>query len=242
MTGRRSSLPFRERQDDSQVVGGAGYASIGVDGNGQAELAEAIAGLRPITSGTVRVAGQDITSTTASERAGRHGLAYVPEDRHRDGLVLDESVSKNMILRRYNDGAFARFGFFDHKAIRDHAEALTTAFDVRLQSVEQDVRYLSGGNQQKIILARELESDPDVLIVAQPTKGLDVGAIEFVQSQILAQRDRGAAVLYISTELEHLLDVCDRVGVLYRGRLMDIVRSSDATPERIGLLMAGAEA
>ena len=225
-----------------EVRAGEVFGIAGVDGNGQAELAETIAGLRPITSGRVLVAGQDINHATASERAGRHGLAYVPEDRHRDGLVLDESVSKNMILRRYNDDAFARYGFFDRKAIREHAETLTSAFDVRLQSVDQEVRYLSGGNQQKVILARELESEPKVLIVAQPTKGLDVGAIEFVQSQILVQRDRGAGVLYISTELEHLLDVCDRVGVLYRGRLMDTVGSSDATPERIGLLMAGAGA
>ena len=111
-----------------------------------------------------------------------------------------------------------------------------------MQSVDQEIRFLSGGNQQKVILARELEGEPKVLIVAQPTKGLDVGAIEFVQQQILVQRDRGVAVLYISTELEHLLDVCDRVGVLFRGKLMDTVDSSEATPERVGLLMAGVAA
>ena len=184
----------------------------------------------------------DVTQASISDRARRFGVAYVPEDRHRDGLVLDESVAQNMILRTYNRRPFARFGFFDRSAIRDHAERLASAFAVRLQSVDQEVRYLSGGNQQKVILARELEGAPKVLVVAQPTKGLDVGAIEFVQQQILAQRDRGVAVLYISTELEHLLDVCDRVGVLFRGKLMDTIGSDDATPERVGLLMAGVAA
>ncbi len=224
------------------VKGGEVFGIAGVDGNGQAELAAVIAGLRPADSGRVLISGQDITHESVRDRTASYGLAYVPEDRHRDGLVLDESVAQNMILRRYRDPAFARFGFFDRQAIRSHAERLSGSFDVRLRSVDQEVRYLSGGNQQKVILARELESEPKVLVVAQPTKGLDVGAIEFVQSQILRQRDLGVAVLYISTELEHLLDVCDRVGVLFRGRLMDTVGSSEATPERIGPLMAGMAA
>ena len=225
-----------------EIRAGEVFGIAGVDGNGQAELAEVISGLRPVESGRIHVSDTDMTQASISDRARRFGVAYVPEDRHRDGLVLDESVAQNMILRTYNRRPFARFGFFDRSAIRDHAERLASAFAVRLQSVDQEVRYLSGGNQQKVILARELEGAPKVLVVAQPTKGLDVGAIEFVQQQILAQRDRGVAVLYISTELEHLLDVCDRVGVLFRGKLMDTIGSDDATPERVGLLMAGVAA
>jgi simple sugar transport system ATP-binding protein len=224
------------------VHAGEVFGIAGVDGNGQAELAETIAGLRPVDTGRISLLGADITQASVSERAGALGIAYVPEDRHRDGLVLDETVAQNMILRTYDRAPFARFGFFDRRAIRDHAERLASAFDVRLQSVDQEVRLLSGGNQQKVILARELEGEPKVLVVAQPTKGLDVGAIEFVQKQILIQRDRGVAVLYVSTELEHLLDVCDRVGVMFRGRLMDTIDSGEATPERIGLLMAGVAA
>jgi len=224
------------------VRAGEIFGIAGVDGNGQTELAETIAGLRPMDGGRMSLSGRDFTHASVSERTGDLGIGYVPEDRHRDGLVLDESVAQNMILRTYNRAPYARFGFFDAGAIRDHAERLTKAFDVRLQSIDQEIRFLSGGNQQKAILARELEAEPKVLVVAQPTKGLDVGAIEFVQTQILEQRDRGVAILYISTELEHLLSVCDRVGVMFRGRLMDIVDAGDATPERIGLLMAGVEA
>ena len=225
-----------------EIRAGEVFGIAGVDGNGQAELAEVISGLRSVASGTVTLSGRNITNASVSERADSLGIAYVPEDRHRDGLVLDDSVAQNTILRTYNQAPFARYGFFDRRAIAEHAERLTRAFDVRLQGIEQEIRYLSGGNQQKVILARELEGEPKVLIAAQPTKGLDVGAIEFVQQQILTQRDRGVAVLYVSTELEHLLDVCDRVGVLFRGRLMDTLPAADATPERIGLLMAGVAA
>ena len=225
-----------------EVCAGEVFGIAGVDGNGQAELAETVAGLRPVDSGRILLSDTDITQASISDRAGELGIAYVPEDRHRDGIVLDESIAQNMVLRTFDREPFARFGFFNRSAIREHAERLASAFNVRMQSVDQEIRFLSGGNQQKVILARELEGEPKVLIVAQPTKGLDVGAIEFVQQQILVQRDRGVAVLYISTELEHLLDVCDRVGVMFRGKLMDTVASDEATPERVGLLMAGVAA
>ncbi|PKP85109.1 MAG: heme ABC transporter ATP-binding protein [Alphaproteobacteria bacterium HGW-Alphaproteobacteria-2] len=211
----------------------------GVDGNGQAELARVIAGLVPAQSGRLLLEGVDITGAGVAERLQRFGIAYVPEDRHRDGLVLDASVAQNAVLRRYRSPPFARMGFFRPAMIRDHAQRLADSYSVRMQSVDQPIRFLSGGNQQKVILARELDGEPRVLVVAQPTKGLDVGAIEFVQSEIIAQRDRGVAVLYISTELEHLLDVADRVGVLYRGHLMDVLPAEDASAERVGLLMAG---
>ncbi len=224
------------------VRAGEIFGIAGVDGNGQKELAEVIAGLRPASHGRVLLDGEDITSASVSDRVHKLSLAYVPEDRHRDGLVLGQSVANNLMLRSYDRAPFARYGFFNFGAIRQHAEKLVKAFDVRLQSVDQEARYLSGGNQQKLILARELEGSPKALVVAQPTKGLDVGAIEFVQRQILSQRDRGIAILYISTELEHLMDVADRIGVMFRGRLTGTLKSKGATPESIGLLMAGVEA
>ena len=224
------------------VRAGEVFGIAGVDGNGQRELAEVIAGLRPVTAGTIRVGGVDINTASVSERAHDLGIAYVPEDRHRDGLVLSHSVAQNMMLRSYNRPPFARYGFHDAGAIRRHAETLVKAYDIRLQSIDQEIRYLSGGNQQKVILARELEGSPRVVVAAQATKGLDVGAIEFVQKQILEQRDRGAAVLYISTELEHLMDIADRIGVMVRGRLTGVMRIEEATSESLGLLMAGVEA
>jgi len=214
----------------------------GVDGNGQAELAGAIAGLVPVRSGRMLLDGSDITGAGVAERLQRLGIAYVPEDRHRDGLVLDASVAQNMVLRRFRSPPFARMGFFRPATVREHAQRLAEGFSVRMQSVDQPIRFLSGGNQQKVILARELDGEPRVLVVAQPTKGLDVGAIEFVQSEIIAQRERGVAVLYISTELEHLLDVSDRVGVLFRGRLMGVLPAEEADAERVGRLMAGVGA
>jgi simple sugar transport system ATP-binding protein len=158
------------------------------------------------------------------------------------GLDLNHSVAFNLILRSLGRLPFSRFGILDFKAIRVHAERLTERYDVRLQSIDQEARFLSGGNQQKVILAREIEDDPEVLIVAQPCKGLDVGAIEFVQKTLLKQREKGVAILYISTELEHIMAICDRIAVMSRGRITGILAPEEATPERLGMLMAGADA
>ena len=212
----------------------------GVDGNGQAELAETIAGLRRLDQGTIRIAGKDATDASVAERKHRLGLGYVPEDRHRVGLAMNHSVAMNMVLRSFDKPPFARNRIFDFNAIRANARDLAGRYDVRLQSIGQEVRYLSGGNQQKVILAREIEADPRVLVVAQPTKGLDVGAIEFVQKTLLEQRERGVAILYISTELEHLMAVSDRVAVIFKGRITGVMSTAEATPERLGMLMAGA--
>jgi ABC-type uncharacterized transport system ATPase subunit len=214
----------------------------GVDGNGQTELAEVIAGLRPLGGGRILLGEHDVSTASVAERKHRFRLGYVPEDRQRTGLVLDRSVGLNLILRNYRQPAFARFGFLDFGAMRAHAARLVTRYDVRLRDLDQPVRYLSGGNQQKLILAREIEDRPAVLVVAQPTKGLDVGAIEFVQRTLLEERRRGVAILYISTELEHLMAVSDRIGVLFRGRVTGLLGAEDATPERLGLLMAGVAA
>ncbi|MGE0846765.1 MAG: ABC transporter ATP-binding protein [Flavobacteriaceae bacterium] len=222
-----------------EVRAGEVFGIAGVDGNGQAELAEVITGLRAMEAGDILVDGRSIAGASVAERSREFGIAYVPEDRQRDGLVLSDTIARNTILRRYDCAPFQRYGLMDTAAIDAHAARLVEAFDVRFQSLDQTVADLSGGNQQKVILAREIDTGPRLLVVAQPTKGLDVGAIEFVQKQILAQAERGAAVLYISTELEHLLNVCDRVGVMFRGRITGTLPAAEATPERIGLLMGG---
>jgi simple sugar transport system ATP-binding protein len=225
-----------------EVRAGEILGIAGVDGNGQAELAEAIAGLRPVAAGRVLVGGADATQASVAERKHAFKIGYVPEDRQVVGLDLNHSVAFNLILRSLGRLPFSRFGILDFKAIRVHAERLTERYDVRLQSIDQEARFLSGGNQQKIILAREIEDDPEVLIVAQPCKGLDVGAIEFVQNTLLKQREKGVAILYISTELEHIMAICDRIAVMSRGRITGILAPEEATPERLGMLMAGADA
>jgi len=221
------------------VRGGEILGIAGVDGNGQAELAEVIAGLRPLTAGRIQVAGEDIAEASVGRRRHAFGIGYVPEDRQRVGLVLDHTVASNLMLRDYQQSPFAHFGLLDFGAIRANAEALVARYDVRLQGVNQATRALSGGNQQKLILAREIEAKPRVLIVTQPTKGLDVGAIEFVQNTLLEQRAQGVAILYVSTELEHLLAVADRIAVIFRGRISGLLSPAEATPERMGMLMAG---
>lgn len=223
------------------VRGGEILGIAGVDGNGQSELAQVIAGLRPLDTGHIRIGGEAIDDASVSERKRRYGIGYVPEDRQQVGLVLHHSVAANLMLRSFRWPPFARHYVLNAAAIRANAARLVDRYDVRLQSIDQEARYLSGGNQQKVILAREIEDNPRVLIVAQPTKGLDVGAIEFVQNTLLDQREKGVAILYISTELEHLLAVSDRIAVIFRGRITGMLNVSEATPERLGMLMAGVD-
>lgn len=220
---------------EGEIVGIAG-----VDGNGQAELAEVIAGLRSYESGSVTLAGQELGPYSVAERTHDLRIAYVPEDRHRTGLVLDQSIASNLMLRAYDRPPFAKsFGVLDFAEIRRNAQRLTERYRVRFSSIDQAARRLSGGNQQKLILARELELEPRLLVVAQPCKGLDVGAIEFVQSTLLDQRSKGVGILYISTELEDILAVCDRIAVMFKGRITGVLAPREVTPERIGKLMAG---
>lgn len=212
----------------------------GVDGNGQTELAQVIAGLRPLRQGSLQVAGQDLTPVSVRDRYRQFGIAYVPGDRQQMGLVLDLSATVNLLLRDYDQAPIAgRWGGLNLAAVRQRARQLIQGYDVRLQSADQPVRRLSGGNQQKLVMARELYGAVQILIAEQPCKGLDVHATAAVHRMLLAQRDNGAAILYISTELEQLLAVVDRVAVLSRGRIVGIVERVAATPERIGLLMAG---
>ncbi len=222
------------RLEEGEILG-----VTGVDGNGQKELSEVIGGLRPLVSGTIKVGGRDITGLSIKQRMTEAGIAFVPEDRQATGLVLDYSVALNMALRSYDRPPASRRGLLDFRAIQKRGAELAKRYDVRLRSVDQPARFLSGGNQQKVILAREIEAAPRLLVVMQACKGLDVGAIEFVQNTILELKSKGVAVLYIATELEHVLDVADRISVMYRGRITGTIARAEATTERIGELMAG---
>ncbi|MGH6901417.1 MAG: ABC transporter ATP-binding protein [Geminicoccaceae bacterium] len=214
----------------------------GVDGNGQDELAEVIAGLRPLRAGRVRVRGRDIAGLSIRRRRTEAGIGFVPADRQGTALVLDYAAPANLILHAFDRWPVARLGVLNLGLINRRAAALIEKYDVRLRGLRQPVRLLSGGNQQKLILAREIEADPAVLVILQPCKGLDVGAIEFVQNTLLEQRAKGMAILYVSTELEHVLAVADRIAVMYRGRITGILDRREASAEHLGLLMAGAVA
>lgn len=211
----------------------------GVDGNGQAELAEATAGLRPISAGRVRLNGNEVTSWPPKARIAA-GLGFIPADRHRFGLVPDFTVAENLVMKTFAAPPYTRRGFLHHRAIADRARTLVDQFDIRVHNVRQRARELSGGNQQKVILAREVSLMPTVIIAMQPTRGLDVGASEYILRELIAQRDRGTAVLHISTELEEVLTASDRVAVMFAGELMGIVRPGDVSYEQLGLMMAGA--
>jgi general nucleoside transport system ATP-binding protein len=214
----------------------------GVDGNGQRELGEVIAGLRPLEAGRILVGGKDIAALDVRQRKVECGIGFVPEDRQTTGLVLDYPVATNLILRDFEQPPCSRRGLMDFAYIRRHAADLVKRYDVRLRTIQQPARFLSGGNQQKLILAREIEANPQILVVMQACKGLDVGAIEFVQNTILDLKTKGVAVLYISTELEHVLAISDRIAVMYRGRVTGLLEPEEATPGRLGELMAGVPA
>lgn len=222
-----------------QVRAGEIVGIAGVDGNGQSELIEAITGLRKVESGTIQLNGKDIKNESP-RHISESGVGHIPEDRHKHGLVLDFSVSENMVLESYFKAPFSKNGFLNFEEIDKHTEKLVEAFDVRTPSIETKSRALSGGNQQKAIIAREVNKNPDLLIAAQPTRGLDVGAIEFVQKQLIAQRDQGKAVLLISFELDEIMNVSDRIAVIYEGHIVGEVLPEETNDEELGLMMAGS--
>jgi simple sugar transport system ATP-binding protein len=209
----------------------------GVQGNGQTELCEALLGLRPVAAGTVRLNGRDITAHTPRQRL-RAGIGYIPEDRQGDGLIAGFSVASNMVLDVYDRPPYARGISLDLNAISATATSRVQEFDVRTTSIDTPVGTLSGGNQQKVILAREIGRDLKVLVASQPTRGLDVGSIEFVHRRIVEQRDRGVAVLIISAELDEIYALSDRIAVLYSGRITGI-RPPSVDVAELGLLMSG---
>jgi simple sugar transport system ATP-binding protein len=232
--GRLQGLSVEVRS--GEIVGVAG-----VEGNGQRELADAIMGLRPLDGGSISLEGRDLAGLS-TEEIRNAGVAFVPEDRHEQGLVLDMTLWENAVLGRHDDEEFSgRGGVLSIRRIKELATRLIELFDVRARSIDVHAGTLSGGNQQKLILARELETDPRLLLAAQPTRGLDVGAIEFVWSQILQQKAEGRAVLLISAELDEIYALSDRIVTLYEGRITGEYAAA-APAEEVGRGMLGGAA
>ncbi|WP_283697730.1 ABC transporter ATP-binding protein [Clostridium perfringens] len=211
----------------------------GVEGNGQSELIEAITGLRKSESGTINFKNKDITRESIRNRINS-GIAHIPEDRHKRGLVLDYTIEENMVLEVYDKKPFSNKGLLNKKEIKKYAEKIIDEFDVRSgEGAESIARSLSGGNQQKAIIGREIELNPELLIAAQPTRGLDVGSIEYIHKRLVEQRDSGKAVLLVSLELDEILNVSDRIAIINNGELIGVVNADETNENEVGLMMAG---
>jgi simple sugar transport system ATP-binding protein len=211
----------------------------GVEGNGQSELVEALTGLRHVRSGHISLRGRDVTGM--STRARMHsGVGHIPADRQRMGIILELPISDNLVLSRFDQRPYAKAIVRDLDAVREHATRVIADFDIRAPGPDTPAGSLSGGNQQKVVVARELSEGPTLLIAAQPTRGVDVGSIEFIHRRIVEQRDAGHGVLLVSSELDEILSLADRVAVMYRGRIVATLEGDEIDRERIGLLMAGA--
>ena len=221
-----------------EVLSGEILGVAGVSGNGQKELAEAIAGLRELTQGTVELGGENVSAWSAARRTAS-GLAYIPEERMHDGVIQQFSVAENLILNDHARRPYSNGFFLNFRQIARHSRQLVSDFRVKTPSVETPAKSLSGGNIQKLILARELARQPSVLIAAQPTRGVDIGATEYIHQRLLDERARGTATLLISEDLDEVLALSNRIAVLYEGRLMAVLSRKEATAERLGLLMAG---
>jgi simple sugar transport system ATP-binding protein len=214
----------------------------GIDGNGQTEFVHGLTGLEPLVSGQITLLGQDISKATIRKRS-LLGMSHIPEDRHKHGLVLDYSLENNLVLERYFEPEFTdKAGFLKKKNIRSYANRLIEQYDVRSgQGAQTITRSMSGGNQQKAIIAREIDKNPELLVAVQPTRGLDVGAIEYIHKQLIAQRDAGKAVLLVSLELDEVMDVPDRILVMYEGEIVGEFDPKTTTQEELGLYMSGAK-
>jgi simple sugar transport system ATP-binding protein len=221
-----------------QVRAGEVLGVAGVQGNGQTELVEALTGLRKVEGGQVTILGQD-TTTASPREITEAGCAHVPEDRQRDGLVLTFSVADNLVLNTYYHAPFTKGMTLQLGEIERAAEEGVEQFDVRTPGISVPVANLSGGNQQKVIVAREFSRPIKLLIAAQPTRGLDVGSVEYIHSRIIQKRDEGCAVLLLSTELEEIMSLSDRIAVMFKGQIIAVLDAEGATLERLGLLMAG---
>ena len=225
-----------------QVRAGEIVCIAGIDGNGQTELVYGLTGLEPLKEGKITLGGRDITHASIRDR-NTHGMSHIPEDRHKHGLVLDYSLEYNMILQRYFEPQFVSgAGFLKRKNIREYSDKLIEQYDVRSgQGSITTARSMSGGNQQKAIVAREIDKDPELLVAVQPTRGLDVGAIEYIHKQLVAVRDAGHAVLLVSLELDEVMSVSDRILVMYEGEIVGELDPKKTTVEELGLYMAGAK-
>lgn len=214
-------------------------AIAGVQGNGQTELVEAITGLRPLVSGRMELEGKDVTGSSPRQLFNL-GVAHVPEDRQADGLVVQFPIRDNMFLNTYRQPPYARGIAVNREAVRESAEKLVKEFDIRTPSIDNPASTLSGGNQQKVIVAREFTHSNTLLIASQPTRGLDVGSIQYIHARIVSKRDEGAGVLLVSSELDEIMALADRIAVMYQGKVVGILDRDDATREQLGLLMAGS--
>lgn len=224
-----------------QAKAGEILGIAGIEGNGQSELIQAITGLTKIQSGSIKLNGNELTKLPVRERT-ENGIGHIPEDRHKHGLVLDYSLEENMILQTYYQEPFSKKGILTRDVIRTHADKLIEEFDVRCgQGGKTPARGMSGGNQQKAIIAREVDRSPSLLIAAQPTRGLDVGAIEYIHTRLIEERDKGKAVLLVSLELDEILNLSDRIAVMYEGEIVGIVDAEETNENELGLMMAGSK-
>lgn len=225
-----------------QVRKGEIVCVTGIDGNGQTELVYGLSGLEPLKSGQIYMNGKDITKASVRQRSAM-GMSHIPEDRHKHGLILDYTLEDNMVLEKYYEPRFTKkSGILKRKEIREYSDRLIDQYDIRSnQGSSTLVRSMSGGNQQKAIIAREIDKNPDLLIAVQPTRGVDIGAIEFIHKQLIEQRDAGKAVLLVSLELDEVMDVPDRILVMYEGNLVGEFKPGEVTVEELGLYMTGAK-
>lgn len=212
----------------------------GIDGNGQSELVQAITGLRKVKAGSITIKGQDVTKLS-SRKITELSVGHVPEDRHRDGLVLEMTMAENLALQTYYKEPMSKNGILNFSHINEYARKLMKEFDVRGAGEFVLAKGFSGGNQQKAIIAREIDRDPDLLIVSQPTRGLDVGAIEYIHKRLIEERDRGKAVLVVSFELDEILNLSDRIAVIHDGKIQGIVTPAETNKQELGILMAGGK-
>ena len=212
----------------------------GIDGNGQSELIQAITGLRKVKSGSIKIKGQEVVGLSP-RKITEMNVSHVPEDRHRDGLVLEMMLSENIALQTYYKEPLSKNGVLNYNQINSYARKLMEEFDVRAANEIVPASALSGGNQQKAIIAREVDRNPDLLIVSQPTRGLDVGAIEYIHKRLIQERDNGKAVLVVSFELDEILNLSDRIAVIHDGKIQGIVKPSETNKQELGILMAGGE-
>ena len=213
----------------------------GIDGNGQTEFVGALTGLDSIKSGKITLHNQDVTNKSIRYK-NTHGMSHIPEDRHKHGLVLDYTLEENMILQRYFEPAFSGKGFIKKAEMRKYSDRLSEAFDVRSgQGAETIVRSMSGGNQQKAIVAREMDREHELLVAVQPTRGLDVGASEYIHEEIVKQRDAGCGILLVSLELDEVMNLSDRILVMYEGEIVGELDPETTTLQELGLYMSGAK-
>lgn len=243
------NLTVRNKEHKKNVVNDVSFdvrsgeivCVAGIDGNGQTELVHAITGLTKLEKGTIELSGEDVTKKSIRYK-NTHGLSHVPEDRHKHGLVLDYSVEQNMVLQRYFEPEFQKHGFIKFKEVREYTDKLIEQYDVRSgQGATTIARSMSGGNQQKAIVAREFDRDHSLLIAVQPTRGLDVGAIEYIHNQIVKSRDNGVGVLLVSLELDEVMNLSDRILVMYEGEIVGELDPKTTNVQELGLYMAGAK-